>query len=158
MWTAMTTELKIRVRDLQTVVILFVLPAILVLILSKALAPLYPETDNPFQRTLPGFTLLFAFLGMTYAADALFRERSAGNWPRLLSLPIPRWKLVLGKSLAPLLIIVLQIVVLFAVGAVAYDVQLGDALPFAALDGRDRSRGDVGRARARGARPLAGRG
>lgn len=132
MWTALTTELKIRVRDLQTLVLLFVLPAMLVLLLSKALAPLYPG-NNPYERTLPGFTLLFAFFGMTYAADGLFRERAAGNWPRLLSLPIPRWKLVLGKALAPALIIVVQITLLFVVGAVAYDVRLGDALPFAAL-------------------------
>lgn len=128
MIAAALVEIRIYLRNPQLVVLLVAIPLTLVAVLSRALGPVYGG-GNPYQSTVPGFTVMFAFFGTAFAADAFLREREWGNWPRLLSLPIDRRRLVAGKSLAPLLVVSAQLVLLLTVGTVAYDLHLGS--PFA---------------------------
>lgn len=129
MLTAVRTQVRIYSRNPQ-LALLFVLPAMLVAIMTPALAAVLPE-GNPYQVTVPAFALFFAFFGMTFAASAFFQERIWGNWPRLLSLATPRLAIVAGKTLAPVLVIVAQMSVLMVFGALVWHIQLGN--PFALL-------------------------
>src|SRR5207302_1752726 len=124
--------MKLYLRNPQIIAIMFVVPAVLVMVLSRALGAFYGRPDA-YQQTVPGFTFMFAFFGMTQSAEALFRERAHGNWPRLLSLPVPRSHLMLGKAIAPMIMVTTQIVVLLLTGVAVFGIHLGALLPLAIL-------------------------
>lgn len=130
MWATIRVQLITYRRNPQ-VLMLVVLPIILVVVLSEALAPALPG-DNPYQTTVIGFALMFGFYSFSFVADSIFQERGWGNWPRLLSLPVSPRSILVGKIVAPVLLIVFQIAVLLAFGVVAYDIRLGN-LPMLAV-------------------------
>ncbi|MBI2170074.1 MAG: ABC transporter permease [Actinobacteria bacterium] len=132
MLTAALVELRVSLRNPQLLVVLVAIPLTLVAVLSTALDPIYP-TDNPYQSTIPGFAVMFAFYGMAFAADGFLREREWGNWARLLSLPVDRWRIVLGKALAPVAVVSIQLALLLGLGSFAYGVHLGAPVPLTAL-------------------------
>ncbi len=70
------------------------------------------------QTFVPGMTVLFVFLASTTVARAFFEERKAGSLRRLLAAPITRVELLLGKILPVFLLTLVQIVVIFSVGAI----------------------------------------
>ena len=124
----MLTSLRVQLltyRRSPQIFMLVAMPIVLVVVLSDALAPVLPG-DNPQQSTVIGFALMFSFYAASFVADAVFQERNWGNWPRLLSLPVSPRAVVVGKIVAPVVLIVLQIILLLAFGVVAYGVQLGN--------------------------------
>lgn len=123
MLTAALVELRIYRRNPE-LLMLVLLPIILITILTRALEPVLPG-GNPYQSTVVGFALMFAFYGMSWTADAIFRDRVWGNWPRLLSLPVSRWRILAGKVIGPLSLVTFQIGSLVVFGALVYDVRLG---------------------------------
>lgn len=125
MGTAFTTELRLLARNPQLVVSLVLLPLLFVALLSEAGAPIWP-TSNPYQSTIPAYSVMFAFYGGAFASDAFFRERQWGNWPRLLSLPVSRWAVAAGKLLATTTVVLVIQLLLFTFGALVLDVQLGN--------------------------------
>ena len=125
MGTAYFTELKLLSRNPQLVVSLVLLPLLFIGLLSQAGAPIWP-TSNPYQSTVPSYTIMFAFYGGSFASDAFFRERQWGNWPRLLSLPVSRYGIAAGKLLATTTVVLCIEVLLFAFGALVLDVRLGN--------------------------------
>ncbi len=65
---------------------------------------------------VPGFTVLFVFLTAGATATSIFVEKKLGTFRRLLSSPIAKSELLAGKMVPNLLTVLLQIVVIFAVG------------------------------------------
>lgn len=67
--------------------------------------------------SVPGMAVLFVFLAAASVARNIYEERKDGSLRRLLSAPLTRSELLLGKMLPILLLTLVQIVVIFAVGA-----------------------------------------
>jgi len=66
---------------------------------------------------VPGMVVLFVFLSASVVARAIYEERKAGSLRRLLAAPLTRSELMLGKMTPIFLLTLVQIVVIFAVGA-----------------------------------------
>lgn len=85
--------------------------------------PVYPSV---YQQNVPGYTIMYVFFIVTTMAGAILTERREGTFPRLLSAPVPRWRLLVGK-IAPYLVIALaQVGLLTAFGNVVFGMELGD--------------------------------
>jgi ABC-2 type transport system permease protein len=82
---------------------------------------------NPFAVSMPGFTVWFAFFIVGSISSSLLKEREAGTLRRLLAAPIPVSAIIVGKMLAFVVVAILQVVVLFAVGKLAFDMPLGSS-------------------------------
>jgi ABC-2 type transport system permease protein len=72
-----------------------------------------------------GYTVMFIFFVVGMAAESILSERESGTLRRLVAAPISRSTIIGGKMLAYLLIPCLQALLIFAVGAIFFDVQLG---------------------------------
>ena len=85
------------------------------------------HTPDPQKRTspdldlsasfVPGICVLFVFLSSTSVARSLFDERKSGTLRRLMSAPLSRATLLAGKMVPIFLLTLIQIIVIFAVGA-----------------------------------------
>ena len=78
-----------------------------------------------FALMFPGFTVMFAFFTVGMSGASLLNEREAGTLRRLLAAPIPRGAIIAGKMLAYMMLVCLQVVVLFGVANVFFDMPLG---------------------------------
>ncbi|NUR60183.1 MAG: ABC transporter permease [Catenulispora sp.] len=94
---------------------------------SKAVR--YPTV---YQQNVPGYAVMYVFFVVTVMAGSILAERREGTFRRLLSAPMPRWQLLLGK-VAPYLVVALaQVAVLLAFGRLVFGMKLG-AHPLALL-------------------------
>ena len=66
---------------------------------------------------VPGICVLFVFLSSTSVARSLFDERKSGTLRRLMSAPLSRAALMAGKMVPVFLLTLIQIIVIFTVGA-----------------------------------------
>jgi ABC-2 type transport system permease protein len=73
----------------------------------------------------PAFTVMFIFFIVGAESASLLQEREAGTLRRLLAAPIPRWTVIAGKMLAYGLLVCLQVVILFTLGYLLFDITLG---------------------------------
>lgn len=80
-----------------------------------------------FALMFPGITVMFIFFGVSWLAPNLLREREAGTLRRLLAAPIPQGAIIAGKMLAFMLLACMQVVVLFSVAHLFYDMPLGES-------------------------------
>jgi ABC-2 type transport system permease protein len=78
----------------------------------------------------PAFTVMFIFFIVGVESSSLLHEREAGTLRRLLAAPIPRWTIIAGKMLAYGLLVILQVVILFTIGHLLFNITLGNS-PFA---------------------------
>lgn len=72
---------------------------------------------NSMEIAVPGFAVLFLFLSAGVTAMAIYSEKKLGTFRRLLSAPLRKAELLPGKMLPNVVVVLLQIVVIFAVGA-----------------------------------------
>jgi ABC-2 type transport system permease protein len=85
-----------------------------------------PITINTFDQNVPGFSVTFLLLGMLLGVSlGLLDERDWGTFDRLRAMPIAAGNIVLGKLLSRFVVGMAQMVVLFAVGRVAFAISLG---------------------------------
>lgn len=75
--------------------------------------------------SVPAYAVMFSFFVMGTAGAALLREKEDGTLRRLRAAPISRSAIIGGKMLAYILVVVLQVVVVFAVGRAFFDVSFG---------------------------------
>jgi len=85
------------------------------------------QPGNAFGYIVPNFAVMFAFFLIGLIAATLLREKEEGSLRRLIAAPIPPGSIIAGKMFAYMLVIVLQVIVLFGVGRLAFDMPLGDA-------------------------------
>jgi ABC-2 type transport system permease protein len=81
--------------------------------------------NNVISLVLPGFAVMFAFFVVPTLSTALLREKADGTLRRLLAAPLPRSSLIGGKVLAYVLVVIVQVAILFAIGAIFMDMPLG---------------------------------
>ncbi len=79
---------------------------------------------SAFQVTVPGNGVLFGFFIAMTVAMTFSSERHSGTWRRLLAAPVPRWRVLIGKLVPYYLIGIVQLAVLFAVGALGFGMQI----------------------------------
>ena len=65
----------------------------------------------------PMLARMFAFFVVPMLSTALLREKADGTLRRLVAAPLPRSSLIGGKVLAFLLVVIVQVKILFAIGA-----------------------------------------
>jgi ABC-2 type transport system permease protein len=80
------------------------------------------------EQYIPGFTVAFLFFIATTIAQYMFMERERGTLRRLLTSPVRRYSILLGKLLPNVLIGFGQVVVIFAVGYFMFNMHLGNPL------------------------------
>jgi ABC-2 type transport system permease protein len=85
------------------------------------------EAWDPFAFFIPGSAVMFAFFIMPFIASALLREKEQGSFRRLLASPIRHGSIIGGTMLAYSIVVFLQVILLFTVGAVAFKMPLGHA-------------------------------
>lgn len=69
--------------------------------------------------SVTGMAVLFVFLSAASVAHSIYEERKLGSLRRLLAAPLTRSELLLGKMLPIWLLTLVQIIVIFIVGALA---------------------------------------
>jgi ABC-2 type transport system permease protein len=116
-----------------------------------------------FQITVPANSVLFGFFIVITVALSFASERRTGTWRRVLSAPVPRWKVLLGTLVPYYLIGLLQMTFLFGIGALAFGMHVAGTwaglvvlsmavvlcavtlgLLFASLGGTEKQIGGVG--------------
>jgi len=70
-------------------------------------------------------TVMFVFINASWSSSALLAERESGTLRRLLAAPIPRGAIIAGKMLAFVALSCLQVVIMFSVARIFFDVPLG---------------------------------
>ena len=85
------------------------------------------ETWDPWAFFVPGSSVMFAFFIMPFIASALLREKEQGSFRRLLASPIHHGAIIGGSMLAYSVIVFLQVILLFTVGALAFKMPLGNS-------------------------------
>lgn len=81
--------------------------------------------DNMFALMVPSFTVMFAFFVVGMMAAELLKEKREGSLRRLMAAPIPRWVIIAGKMLAYLGLVLVQVVLIFGVGSLVFQMPLG---------------------------------
>ena len=83
------------------------------------------EPFNASNFTLPGYLTMFVFFTAAMGAEALARERQTHTLERLMANGARRESLIVGKFLAGGIIGVVQVAVMWIVGALAFGIDLG---------------------------------
>jgi ABC-2 type transport system permease protein len=84
------------------------------------------SAPDTYQQTLPGYSVMFVFFLASSMAGSIRQERLNGTFRRLLSAPISRAELLGGKLMASSIIGLIQVFILFLVGALVFRVGLGN--------------------------------
>lgn len=80
---------------------------------------------SSFDRSLPGFAILFALFGLNTTAASILQEKDDGTFRRLLIAPIPRYALLGGKLVAQFVITLFQLTMLFTIGYLVFKLNVG---------------------------------
>jgi len=83
------------------------------------------EVSNGFQVSVPGNSVLFGFFLALTVALSFTEEKKTGTWRRLLAAPVPRPVLLLAKLVPYYVVGLIQMAVLFGVGAGAFGMRVG---------------------------------
>jgi ABC-2 type transport system permease protein len=81
-----------------------------------------------FGVIMPIFSTMFAFFLVGIMAESILREKEAGSFRRLLAAPIHPGTVVAGKMVAFMGMVFLQMLVLFGICNVLFEMPLGDSL------------------------------
>ncbi len=87
---------------------------------------------NTSNFVLPGYLTMFVFFTAAMGAEALARERQTHTLERLMANGVRRESLIIGKFLAGAIIGVVQVIVMWVIGALAFNIDLG-ASPVAVI-------------------------
>ncbi len=80
---------------------------------------------NTSNFVLPGYLTMFVFFTAAMGAEALARERQTHTLERLMANGVRRESLIWGKFLAGAIIGIAQVAVMWIVGALAFNIDLG---------------------------------
>ncbi len=85
------------------------------------------EFPNAVEQNVPGYTIFGVFFIVQVLATSLLREKQDGTFRRLLVAPLPKAALLIGKLLPYYLVNLIQVALMFAVGALVFEMNLGSA-------------------------------
>jgi ABC-2 type transport system permease protein len=87
-----------------------------------------PKPINLLDSFMPAFAVMFAFFLVGHIGQTFHRERDEGTYRRLLASPLSRASIIAGPMVAYVIIVVLQVVFLFGIGAGLFKLDIGDSL------------------------------
>ncbi len=79
-----------------------------------------------FGFIMPVFSTMFAFFMVGIMAESILKEKEAGSFRRLLAAPIHPGIVVVGKLLAYIGVVFLQMLALFGICSALFDMPMGD--------------------------------
>lgn len=85
------------------------------------------EFPDSVEQNVPGYTIFGVFFIVQVLATSLLSEKQDGTFRRLLAAPLSQSALLLGKLLPFYLVNLVQVTMMFAVGALIFDMNLGNA-------------------------------
>ena len=132
MWTIAGLELKKNLQDKGIWFWTFILPVVFIV----GFVAIFSGGEDVDQTELitqiaPGYTVMFTFYIMISMVITFVKDRNSGMVARIASTPLPASRYFIGKWIPFLVLVMIQIVFLFAFGVVVYGLALGD--PFALL-------------------------
>jgi ABC-2 type transport system permease protein len=80
------------------------------------------------QLGVPGFAVLFIFLTAQITARSIYDEKKTGTLRRLMASPLGKWSMLTGKLIPNFVVVLLQVVFLFAAGMFVLPLMGLDAL------------------------------
>jgi len=83
----------------------------------------FPSTT---EQNVPSYTIFGVFFIVMTLASSFIREKKEGTFQRILSAPLTKTTLLLGKLLPYYLVNLIQILLMFAVGVFFFDMALGN--------------------------------
>ncbi|WP_342527235.1 ABC transporter permease [Chryseomicrobium sp. FSL W7-1435] len=127
-------ELKKKTKDKGLWFWTFLLPIIFIVgFITLFGESMGADPEQLVVQIVPGYTVMFSFYIMISIVIAFIKDRDSGMAARLASTPLSRLEYFAGKWLPFMAVVLLQIVVLFGFGVMAYDLPLGDPVALAAL-------------------------
>ena len=116
---------------------------------GAAMGVRYPNHAlNGAEQVVPGAAVLFSGFLVGNLGFAVFREHAWSTWERLRASHLETWELMLGKSIAPILTLALQLTVMlglggfsssFTPGSVVFFLSVPVSAPFGGIGVRFRS-------------------
>jgi len=88
---------------------------------------LLPISGIVFGYVMPMFATMFAFFLVGFMAASILKEKEAGSFRRLLAAPMPPATIIIGKMLAFIGVVFVQMLVLFGICRLFFDMPLGDS-------------------------------
>lgn len=122
--TIARSELRMLSRDPGPFVILVFMPLVLMAFIEPAFGA---------DQAVPGMAVMFSFFLVTTVGIGIFREFAWGTWDRLRASRASAMEILVGKSVAPLVVSFLQFLVLFTAGRIAFDLQVRGSVAGLAL-------------------------
>ncbi|MGA9873076.1 MAG: ABC transporter permease [Rhodococcus sp. (in: high G+C Gram-positive bacteria)] len=108
-------ELKLLLRNGEQLLLTMFIP--ITLLVGLTLLPLGAMGDHPVDQVVPAVMMVAVMsTAFTGQAIAVGFDRRYGALKRLGATPLPKWGIIAGKSVAVLLVVVLQSVVLGLIG------------------------------------------
>jgi ABC-2 type transport system permease protein len=119
-WSRSSTLIRqnwaLLMADPAPVVLLFAMPLVMMTFLQG--------TSQAVLRNAGYVNVMFAFFGVGYAGTAFFGEHGWGTWDRLRASQATTLEIVLGKILPAAALMLIQLVILFAIGVVLFGMQI----------------------------------
>ena len=84
-----------------------------------------PKQPTSTEQNVPGYTIFGVFFIVLTLASGFIQENNDGTFQRILTAPLPKPALLMGKLLPYYLVNLIQIVLMFAVGVGIFDLYLG---------------------------------
>ena len=81
---------------------------------------------NSAEQNVPAYTIFGVFFIVLTLASSFLQEKNDGTFQRILTAPLTKTALVVGKLLPYYLVNLIQIGLMFAVGVFLFDLQLGN--------------------------------
>jgi ABC-2 type transport system permease protein len=78
------------------------------------------------EQNVPGYTIFGVFFIVLTLASSFIQEKNDGTFQRILTAPLSKAALIVGKLLPYYLVNLVQIALMFAVGVVFFDLRLGN--------------------------------
>lgn len=116
-------ELRLVRRDVQPYLVMIMMPLLLMAFVKPAFAR-FDNAGNGSAQAVPGMAVMFSMFLIANVGIAFFREHGWGTWDRLRSMWVPPASIMVGKAVAPLLVLVIQISVLFVAGGLLFDLDV----------------------------------
>jgi ABC-2 type transport system permease protein len=91
-----------------------------------------PASGVVFGAIMPVFATMFAFFLIGFMAESILKEKGVGSFRRLLAAPMPHAAVITGKLLAFIGVVFMQMLVLFGICNLFFDMPFGKS-PLALL-------------------------
>ncbi len=89
----------------------------------------YPGASlNGAEQVVPGAAVLFSGFLVGNLGFAVFREHAWSTWERLRASHLETWELMLGKSIAPIISLAVQLAVMLGFGGLIFDLDIRGSL------------------------------